>query len=62
MGDIAAFSFYPGKNLGAYGDGGAVTTIRADLAERVWLLRNYGQKVKTGRNNRRRSTRPTSHM
>jgi dTDP-4-amino-4,6-dideoxygalactose transaminase len=46
MGDIAAFSFYPGKNLGAYGDGGAVTTMRADLAERVWLLRNYGQKVK----------------
>ena len=46
MGDIAAFSFYPGKNLGAYGDGGAVTTTRADLSERVWLLRNYGQKVK----------------
>jgi dTDP-4-amino-4,6-dideoxygalactose transaminase len=46
MGDIAAFSFYPGKNLGAYGDGGAITTTRADLAERVWLLRNYGQKVK----------------
>jgi dTDP-4-amino-4,6-dideoxygalactose transaminase len=46
MGDIAAFSFYPGKNLGAYGDGGAVTTMRADLAERVGLLRNYGQKVK----------------
>ncbi|HOX56772.1 MAG TPA: DegT/DnrJ/EryC1/StrS family aminotransferase [Candidatus Paceibacterota bacterium] len=46
MGDIAAFSFYPGKNLGAYGDGGAVTTTRADLAEQVWLLRNHGQKVK----------------
>ena len=46
MGDIAAFSFYPGKNLGAYGDGGAITTMRSDLAERVWLLRNYGQKVK----------------
>jgi dTDP-4-amino-4,6-dideoxygalactose transaminase len=46
LGDIAAFSFYPGKNLGAYGDAGAVTTNRKDLAEQVWLLRNYGQKVK----------------
>jgi dTDP-4-amino-4,6-dideoxygalactose transaminase len=46
MGDIAAFSFYPGKNLGAYGDGGAVVTTRKDLSEKVWLLRNYGQKVK----------------
>ena len=46
MGDIAAFSFYPGKNLGAYGDGRAITTTRKDLAEKVWLLRNYGQRVK----------------
>jgi dTDP-4-amino-4,6-dideoxygalactose transaminase len=46
IGDLAAFSFYPGKNLGAYGDAGAVTTSRPDLAERVGLLRNYGQKVK----------------
>lgn len=46
LGDIAAFSFYPGKNLGAYGDGGAVTTNRADLADKVTLLRNYGQRVK----------------
>lgn len=46
LGDMAAFSFYPGKNLGAYGDGGAVTTNRADLADRVMLLRNYGQRVK----------------
>lgn len=42
MGDIAAFSFYPTKNLGAYGDGGAITTNDTALAERVNLLRQYG--------------------
>jgi dTDP-4-amino-4,6-dideoxygalactose transaminase len=46
LGDIAAFSFYPGKNLGACGDGGAVTTSNPDFAERLRLLRNYGQKEK----------------
>jgi dTDP-4-amino-4,6-dideoxygalactose transaminase len=46
LGDAAAFSFYPGKNLGAYGDGGAVTTNDARIAEKVKLLRNIGQKVK----------------
>ena len=46
LGDIAAFSFYPGKNLGACGDAGAIVTNRKDLADQVWLLRNYGQKVK----------------
>lgn len=46
LGDAAAFSFYPGKNLGAYGDGGAVTTDDAAIAEKIRLLRNIGQKVK----------------
>lgn len=42
IGDAAAFSFYPGKNLGAFGDGGAATTNDAALAERIRMLRNYG--------------------
>lgn len=43
FGDLAAFSFYPTKNLGAYGDGGAVITDDPQLAERLKRLRNYGQ-------------------
>jgi dTDP-3-amino-3,4,6-trideoxy-alpha-D-glucose transaminase len=43
MGQLSAFSFYPTKNLGAYGDGGAVITNDAQLAERLQRLRNYGQ-------------------
>lgn len=46
LGDAAATSFYPGKNLGAFGDGGGVTTDDDDLADRVRTLRNYGSKVK----------------
>ncbi len=45
-GDAVCWSFYPGKNLGALGDGGAVTTDRADLADRIRLLRNYGSREK----------------
>ena len=41
-GDVAAFSFYPTKNLGALGDGGAVLTRSPEVADRVRLLRNYG--------------------
>lgn len=46
LGDAAGFSFYPGKNLGACGDGGAVTTNDPELARRVKVLRNYGSHVK----------------
>jgi dTDP-4-amino-4,6-dideoxygalactose transaminase len=45
-GDIVAWSFYPGKNLGALGDGGAVTTNKPELADRIRVLRNYGSKRK----------------
>ena len=46
MGAFAAFSFYPSKNLGAYGDAGALTTNDSGLAERVRMMRNYGQRAK----------------
>jgi dTDP-4-amino-4,6-dideoxygalactose transaminase len=46
FGEVACFSFYPGKNLGAYGDGGMIVTSRADLADRLRILRNYGQRKK----------------
>lgn len=45
-GDVQAYSFYPGKNLGALGDGGAIVTNDDDLAKVVSLLRNYGSETK----------------
>lgn len=47
FGDIACFSFYPGKNLGCFGDGGAITTTRhEELRDKIQMLRNYGSKIK----------------
>jgi len=45
-GDAVAWSFYPGKNLGALGDGGAITTNDPELVDRLRVLRNYGSRVK----------------
>lgn len=57
LGDAAGHSFYPGKNLGAMGDGGAVTTDNKELARVIWSLGNYGSSEKyvfdyKGRNSR----------
>src|SRR3989442_11295276 len=46
MGDVACLSFYPTKNLGAYGDAGMVVTNSAELAARLRALRNHGQSAK----------------
>lgn len=46
FGDVGCFSFYPGKNLGAFGDGGAAVTNDPEIAHRLRLLRNYGQEQK----------------
>jgi dTDP-4-amino-4,6-dideoxygalactose transaminase len=46
LGDAAGFSFYPGKNLGAFGDAGAVVTNDEVLADKVRVLRNYGSRIK----------------
>lgn len=48
IGDSAAFSFYPGKNLGAYGDGGAITTDNEKLAKRQRMFANHGRAEKFG--------------
>jgi dTDP-4-amino-4,6-dideoxygalactose transaminase len=57
LGDVGCFSFYPGKNLGAYGDAGAITTQRDDLARRCRMIANHGRASKhahafEGRNSR----------
>lgn len=57
LGEIATFSFYPGKNLGAYGDAGAIVTGDADLAARARMIANHGRVAKyehefEGRNSR----------
>jgi len=46
LADIGCFSFYPGKNLGAYGEGGASVTSRADYAETMRLLRSWGERTR----------------
>jgi dTDP-4-amino-4,6-dideoxygalactose transaminase len=45
-GDVVCWSFYPGKNLGAIGDGGAITTNDSEIADRIRVLRNYGSRIK----------------
>lgn len=58
IGDIACFSFYPGKNLGAYGDGGAITTSNQDFFTKAYSLANHGigkdkyDHLQIGRNSR----------
>jgi dTDP-4-amino-4,6-dideoxygalactose transaminase len=46
LGDIACFSLYPSKNMGAYGDGGIITTNNAELYEKIKMLRYVGQRIK----------------
>lgn len=46
LADAGCFSFYPGKNLGAFGEGGAVVTNNLELTQRIWMLRDHGQSQK----------------
>jgi dTDP-4-amino-4,6-dideoxygalactose transaminase len=46
IGDVGCFSFYPGKNLGAYGEAGAIVTNNAELADKIRMFRDHGQKKK----------------
>jgi dTDP-4-amino-4,6-dideoxygalactose transaminase len=46
LSDVASFSFYPGKNLGAYGEAGALTTNNEELAEKIQMMRDHGMKQK----------------
>jgi dTDP-4-amino-4,6-dideoxygalactose transaminase len=46
LAEIGCFSFYPGKNLGAYGDGGAIVTSSKEIYEKTRMMRNYGQSKK----------------
>jgi len=46
IGDVGCFSFYPGKNLGAYGEAGAITTNNSKLAEKISMFRDHGQSKK----------------
>lgn len=46
FGDLACFSFYPGKNLGAYGEGGAIVTNNDQYARTMWMMRDWGQETK----------------
>lgn len=57
LGDIATFSFYPGKNLGAYGDAGAIVTGDADLAKRARMIANHGRVAKYDHDFEGRSSR-----
>jgi len=46
FGDVTCFSFYPSKNIGAYGDGGIVVTNNEEIVKKIRMFRNYGQKIK----------------